>query len=209
MRKAILMGVLACAIVGPLHAEPIPSQVQSNALIEAIAERGLECGQLKRWQNLSLRALALEDRRRWDAHKRGKLEAARSDQLADMDCESELMTAWIEAAREGFDYEMLPPYLIVYEAMAGMETPPHVFSAVSLRADRTPVIDAVHAKLDILSTSGRNAEGGKPWPEYIETTRDHALSFVSQLETEDGDVAAAWIAQSAMIVEAWYDEEIN
>lgn len=207
MLKAAMAVLLVCTITSAASAERISSQVKSNALIEVIAERGLECNLLKRWQNLSLRALALEDRRRWDDEKRAQLATTRIAQGRYMSCDSEILNVWIEGARQGFDYEMLPPYLVVYETMASLDSPPHVFAAVSLRADRAPVLDAVRAELTALAASGRLAEGGKAWPEYIESTRAHALSFASQLEAEGGDQAAAWIAQSAMIVETWYDEE--
>jgi hypothetical protein len=118
-----------------------------------------------------------------------------------------MLTLWIDGARKGFDTEMLPPYLVAYKALAGMEEPPRVFSATALRLDKQPVLAAIDAKLTELAASGRLAEGGKTWPDYIEDTSVAILEFTQELESEGGDQAAAWIAQSARIVETWYEDE--
>ncbi|WOR13899.1 hypothetical protein RYZ27_08975 [Hyphomonas sp. FCG-A18] len=208
MRREILI-ILSFLIGLPSFAEPQYPQVKSNAFIEAIAQRGAECRLLTRWQALSLRAMALEDRKRFTPQQRSGIDAAIRNQLASMTCKSDSLTVWVDAAREGFETEMLAPYLIVYQSLAKMPDPPQTFSAVSLRTDYAPVLEMIDTKLKEFETSGRVAEGGKPWPNYIERTKDAALGFVSSLENDGGDQAAAWIAQSALIVESWYEEETS
>ena len=122
-------------------------------------------------------------------------------------CDAERLTVWIEGARDGFDLEMLPPYLVAYQTLAEMDAPPMVFSATTLRLDQAPVLAAIETKLAELEASGRLAEGGKTWPVYIDDTSSAVRGFVDELGTEGGDQAAAWIAQSALIVGVWYSEE--
>lgn len=206
MRPGIL--AIFSFLIGPLAlANPQDSQVKSNAFIEAVAQRGNECGLLVEWQGLSLRAMALEDRKRFTREQHSGVEAAIQDQLANMTCDSESLTVWIDAARQGFEIELLSPYLIVYQSLAKMSDPPQTFSAISLRTDYTPIIESIDRKLTELEASGRAAEGGKSWPDYIERTAGAAFGFVASLEDDGGDQAAAWIAQSALIVESWYEQE--
>lgn len=198
---------LAIAVASPIAlADPPPSQVQSGAFVEMIAARGVECGHLKVWQGHALRALALEDRKEWSVDLVASLRVETEKLIVDTECDAESLTVWIEAAQEGFDSEMLPPYLVLYKTLAEMESPPRVFQATSLRLDPTPVIAAIDAKLEELAASGRKAEGGKDWPDYIADTESAVLEFVDSLKAEGGDQAAAWIAQSALVIEAWYRE---
>ncbi len=187
-------------------AETPPPKVRSGALVEMIATRGVECGLLKSWQGHALHALALEDRKGWSAELVASLRTETARLIADTDCDAEILTVWIEGASNGFDTEMLPPYLVMYKTLATMEDPPRVFLATSLRLDPAPVIAAIDAKLLELAQSGRKAEGGKDWPDYIADTEAAVLEFVDSLEAEGGDQAAAWIAQSALVIEEWYTE---
>ena len=206
MLKNLVLCFAGASLAFAAHANPLPSRATSNALIETIARLGLDCGYLKRWESLSLRAMAHSDRERLADDQRPFVLSEIERLNAEMTCGSELLTAWIEAARQGFDYEMLPPYLVVYKTMAELDEPPRVFSATSLRLDRAPVIAAIEVRLKALEASGRPAEGGRPWPEYIEGVTAAATDFAEKIEAEGGDQAAAWIAQAAMIVELWYDE---
>jgi len=200
----LAMAVAACATVA---ADPVPSKVRSGAFVEMVAQRGVECGLLKRWQDLSLRALSLQDRNGWAEEDVAALRAETARLVSATACDAESLTLWIEESRKGFDSEMLPPYLVAYKTLAEMDAPPRVFSATSLRLDKAPVLAAIDRKLEALAASGRPAEGGKPWPEYIDRTSAAILGFAGSLEAEGGDEAAAWIAQSGMIVEIWYEEE--
>lgn len=204
-----LMTASLIALAAPLAAtgDPVSQRVDANALIETIAQRGQTCGLLSDWEALSLKAMALEDRKRLDTEQQNQVGQVVQEKLSGMSCDDELLNIWIDGARPGFNIEMLPPYLIVYRSMAKMETPPKLFSATSLRLDYTPVLQAIERKLSSLSASGHLAEGGKPWPEYIAGTEQAAREFAKTLETEGGDQAAAWIAQSALIVEAWFQAE--
>ena len=200
---SLTLVLAACARAG---ADPVPPKVRSAAFVEMVAERGVACGLLRPWQGLSLRALALTDRENWPGERVEKLRDETARLAQKTGCDAEILTVWIDAAQKGFDHEMLPPYLVVYKTLAQMNPPPRVFTATSLRLDRRPVIAAIDAKLAALEASGRPAEGGKSWPEYIADTSATALEFSEQLETEGGDQAAGWIAQSARIIEVWYED---
>ncbi|MEZ5999475.1 hypothetical protein [Hyphomonas sp.] len=197
---------LACAMAATGAADPVPTKVRSGAYMEMIAQRGAECGLLKDWERLSINALTLQDRDGWSDELLASLKAETAKQVAETACDSEMLTLWIDTARPGFDAEMLPPYLVAYKTLAELDAPPRVFAATALRLDKAPVIAAIDAKLAELAAGDRPAEGGKPWPDYIAGTRDAVLGFVDQLEGEGGDQAAAWMAQSARIVETWYAE---
>ena len=207
MVKFIAASLIALAMPLIASGDPISQRVDANALIETIAQRGQACGLLSNWEALSLKAMALEDRKRLEPDQQKQVGQVVQDKLYDMSCDNELLNVWIDGARRGFDTEMLPPYLVVYRTMATMEMPPKVFSATSLRQDHAPVLQAIENKLSSLSASGQLAEGGKRWPDYIAGTEQAAREFASSLETEGGDQAAAWIAQSALIVEAWFQEQ--
>lgn len=200
-----ILCAMAFSMAGPIViAETPPPKVRSGALVEMIATRGVDCGHLKSWQGHALHALALEDRKGWSAELVASLQTETARLIAETDCDAEILTVWIEGARKGFDTEMLPPYLVVYKTLATMEDPPRVFLATSLRLDPAPVVAAIDAKLLELAQSGRKAEGGKDWPDYIADTEAAVLEFVDSLEAEGGDQAAAWIAQSALVIEEWY-----
>lgn len=204
--KSILCA-MTFSIAAPIAiAETSPPKVRSGAFVEMIATRGVECSHLKSWQGHALHALALEDRKAWSAELIGSLRVETARLVAETDCDAEILTVWIEGASKGFDAEMLPPYLVMYKTLAEMDNPPRVFLATSLRLDRAPVIAAIDAKLEELAASGRKAEGGKDWPVYKADTQAAVLEFVDALEAEGGDQAAAWIAQSAIVIEEWYKE---
>ncbi|MEM9233549.1 MAG: hypothetical protein AAGA69_04835, partial [Pseudomonadota bacterium] len=112
----------------------------------------------------------------------------------------------------GFDREMLPPYLIAYRTLVSYEDPPKEFSQTSLRVRYGPAVEAINAKLAALEEAGVVPEGGKPWPDYTKRTEGFVREFVSTLTNPDSDheerrVAAAWVAQTAHIIELWLMEE--
>lgn len=204
--KPVICAAALCLVALPSIAEPASPRVRSAAFVEMIATRGMECGHLSQWQGLALRALAHEDRKGWSAERMASLKAETARLSAETACDAETLTIWIDASRKGFDVEMLPPYLVAYKTLAEMDAPPRVFTATSLRLDHGPVIAAIDAKLEALAASGSKAEGGKEWPEYIEGTAAAVTKFAGELESEGGDQAAAWLAQSALVIEQWYAE---
>jgi len=209
---ALTVGLMLMA--SPAMAQGLPSQERSMALVSMFAERGEECGLLKAWQAQTLRAQVEEASRSWDNDIRGRILEERQRLIDETGCDSELLNAWIEAAQKGFESEYLPPYLVVYRAMARMDEPPAAFTAVALRLDGEPAIAAIESHLERMAASGRPAEGGKPWPEFIERTESFAMQFAGLLsgdsDVEAGrfsaDEAAGWLAQSALITELWLHE---
>lgn len=203
---------LTLALAPHALAQGLPGQEDSLVLVSIIAERGEDCGLLHDWESAGLQAQVIEGIRQRDDDSRARIIENRQTRLAEMDCSDELLNAWIEGARPNLGYEVLPPYLIVYRTMARMETPPTVFTATALRLDYTPVIAAIDRHLDMLESSGRPAEGGADWPEYVSGIEAHAAEFAA-LVTGEGpegrtsrDQAAGWIAQSALITEMWFQQ---
>ncbi|MGB3626673.1 MAG: hypothetical protein WA989_12640 [Henriciella sp.] len=204
----------SAAITAPLAAAQnngLPSQTQSAAFLETVANLGRDCGLLKSWQSLSIRALLHEDTKRMTAEKQAEVKALSDELDSEFTCETEAMTVWIDGASQGFESEMLAPYLVAYMTLAKMESPPDVFSAVALRTDYSVALAAIEAKLDELEASGRKPEGGGSWPDYIAKTATAVEGFATTLNSgevtgHDADRAAAWTAQSALIVESWLAE---
>ena len=211
-----LARVIAFILLGASGAssqEP-SSQVRTAAFLEVVAVRGVECDLMRPWQAAALRALNRQDMARWDDARRAEVVPETARQLSETDCENEAMQVWIEGSSRGFDAEMLPPYLVAYKAMAGMEDPPAVFAATALRLDYAPAVAAIDAKFAALEESGAVAEGGYSWPDYIERTEGFIEEFAATLadsETtgEAADEAASWLAQSALIVELWLMDELG
>ncbi len=178
-----------------------------------MAERGRECDLLTAWQSAAIRVQTLEQTRDWDNDRRQRIGDAINERVAAMACDDAGMTGWIGAASRGFDTEFLPPYLVVYRTLAQMDNPPMTFTAVALRHDFAAAIERIDAKFAELEASGAKAEGGKSWPDYIETTGQWAEQFVQRVNGEETerkmtmDEAAGWIAQSAMVTELWLAED--
>lgn len=204
-----LLAILALGLSQPAQAQGLPGQEESLVLVSVIAERGEDCGLLHSWEAAGLQAQVIEGAGRRDGESRARMLAIRQTRLAEMDCDNLLLNAWIDGARPNMNFEVLPPYLIVYRTMARMETPPKVFTATSLRFDYASAIDAINRELEMLEASGRPAEGGADWPDYIRGIETHAAEFAALAVNGDGDgrtssdQAAGWIAQSARITEMW------
>lgn len=198
----VISGVFAAA------AQEVSPRVRTAAFIEVAAARGLDCGLMRPWQAAALRALNLRDMEGWTPERRAEVVAEVQRRVAETACDDEALNVWIEGSRPGFDREMLPPYLVVYMTLAGAEAPPRVFSQTALRIDYTPAVDAIEAKLAALEAAGVVPEGGRPWPEYIDRTQAFVSRFVETLADPDAppaevDQAAAWLAQTAHVVELW------
>ncbi|MEO0398375.1 MAG: hypothetical protein AAF224_03005 [Pseudomonadota bacterium] len=217
MKSAIALLISLSVFAASADASPLPSQVKSAAFLHVVAKRGLECERLRPWQATAIKALAHKDMERWSAERRAALQPEIDRLDGETDCDTEAIKVWIDAAERGFESEMLPPYLVVYRAMAQRATPPKAFSAVALRTDYTAAIAAIDAKLAALEAAGVKPEGGKPWPEYIARTERFAEEFANALAepaanaSAEGnnaaktppDLAASYLAQSALVVEQW------
>jgi len=211
--KAVILALLL-AVSGGLvaQAQEVSPRVRTAAFIEVAAAKGLDCGLLRPWQAAALRALNLRDMEGWTAERHVELLGEVKRRLAETACDEETLNAWIEASYPGFDREMLPPYLVVYMTLAGMDAPPKVFAHTALRVDYGPALEAIEAKLDALEAAGVVPEGGKPWPEYIARTNAFVSQFLETLADPDAspaevDQAAAWLAQTAHVIELWLGDE--
>ncbi len=208
----IFLAVTLLLVSQTASAQEVSNRVKSAAFLEVIATRGVECALMQPWQAGALRALNIRDMQGWSLDRREAFHEETNRQLGEVDCQDETMKTWIDAASRGFDSEMLPPYLIVYRTLVGYEDPPPVFTQTTLRLRYQPAIEAINAKLASIEASGAVAEGGKPWPDYIESIEKAARGFVSTLANPDAPIeeqreAAAFVAQSAHVVELWLMDE--
>ncbi len=214
MARPVLIALASLLCASAASAQQPSSQVRTAAMLEVFATRGVECGLLRPWQAAALRSANQQDMANWQDERRKTLAPELDRQLAETTCDNQTMRAWIEGASRGFDSEMLPPYLVAYRTLASMETPPKVFTATTLRLDYAPAIAAIDAKLAELEASGATAEGGYSWPDYIARTQSAIEEFVATLTAADAsggdaDEAAAWLAQSALMVELWLADELE
>ncbi len=214
MRRFLILalGCWGLSFSYPAMADPVPGPVRSAVFLEAVATRGVECDLMRPWQASALRAQNLKDMERWSPERRLIFADEIERALSERSCDDEGIGVWINGASRGFDSEILPPYLIVYRTLVSYETPPAIFSSTTARLRYGPAVEAINQKLSALEASGAKAEGGKPWPEYIERIETAARGFVSTLANEDAplaerDEAAVWIAQTAHIVELWLLDE--
>ncbi|WP_370339204.1 hypothetical protein [Parvularcula marina] len=211
--KTGLAAVMIAFFSSAALADEAPSpRVKTAAFLEAVATKAEACEALRPWQSAALRALNLTDMERFSAEEREAVIAETNTRLAGMTCRDEAMTVWVEGARDGFDREMLPPYLIAYLTFVGYEDPPHVFTATTTRLRYGPAVEAIREKLAALEAVGVVPEGGRPWPEYIELTQSRVREFVAVMsddETtpEEFNEAAGWMGQTAHIVELWLADQ--
>lgn len=212
MLRTTLLTLACIALSAPAFSQQASGRARTAAFIEVIATRGVECDLMKPWQAAALRAANQQDMTGWSAERIQETIAEAARQLEETTCTNDAMNIWIEGARPGFDAEMLPPYLVAYRTMAQMDAPPKAFAATALRFDYAPAIAAIDAKLEALASSGAVAEGGRPWPEYIARTESAVAEFAATLTSSEtagaeADQAAAWLAQSARIVELWLTDQ--
>ncbi len=208
-----MLSVICSAVVNA-EEQTLSNHEKSIVFLLVAAERGHACGLVSEWQSAAIMAQALDDAARRESTRLPAVSAQVMAESTQTGCDDPAMNTWIDAARKGFESEFLPPYLVIYRAIARLDDRPKVFDAVALRHDHQPVIDAITAKLAQLEASGAVAEGGKPWPDYIAGI-ENRLSGISDIlrgDATDGgvgpDQAAAYLAQAAYITELWYEEEI-
>lgn len=211
-RLLLLTALLSFALPPAAQAQEHSSRIRTAAFIEVMATRGVDCELLRPWQAASLRALNLRDMEDWPAEQRETAVAEATRLLPETPCDDATLTAWTEAAEPGFDREMLPPYLAAYLALVGYEDPPKVFTSATTRVRYGPAVETIREKLSALEAAGVVPEGGMPWPNYIERTQAHVRGFVTTLANPDASLqsrneAAAWIAQTAHIIELWLADQ--
>lgn len=102
---------------------------------------------------------------------------------------------------------MLPPFLLVYRAMAQRDPRPSLFIAATTGVDVADMVAAIKAKITEFAASGSTAfEGGKSWAEYrartdaqIQEAMDHALGP----DTPDSDQIKRMFVDAISIVHLW------
>ncbi|MAK60265.1 MAG: hypothetical protein CMK09_04745 [Ponticaulis sp.] len=214
--KSLVFGGLASfclAFAAQAQNNGLPNREQSVVLLELITTKGAECDLLDPWEVAAIRAMMEQEMSGWSTQRRRTVAESASDKIAEADCETPVVTNWIDASKPNMQGEMLPGFLLTYKTIAQMDTPPLVFTMSALRLDTRPVIDAIDAKLAELEASGATAEGGKPWPEYIEGTTNQIHTVMAGYMSDEADArmppdqVAGLIAQAVMITKIWYEGE--
>jgi len=203
---------------------PMTAQAQNNGLstksrtvvmLHVFAEKGLECDLLEPWEALTLKLQVLQERKTWDHARRHQVADVIKERLTDKACTDPGMKSWISASREGFHAEMLPPYLVMYRALAQMEQPPLAFERVTARLDYREPIARIEAKLAELEATGRNPEGNQSWPEYqagLEGFLTEALQAQEAGEkpsSRKARQALELIGSAALVVETWLEDTVT
>lgn len=215
MAGSTLCALAVLSVLPASQAQGIPSRDQSVILMHVITSKGAECGLLKAWEVAAIRSMMEQEMRSWSREHRQMIADQASGKLLETGCDAPVVTSWIEAAQPNMEGEMLPGYLLAYQAMAQLETPPDVFTALSLTLDTRPVIAAIEAKLAAMQADGVKPEGGGPWPDYIERTNgriaDMLAGYVSGVPDPKNkpDQVAGMMAQSVLITRLWYDDLKN
>lgn len=175
----------------------------------SIAERGLECGQLLQWEAMALKMQVLQSEGR-ALTAEGRLEAAEAVRArkAEMTCDDTGLTTYIEGARPGIEREILPPFLVIYHALASLEERPAAFTAAAPRLDYRSPIAHIDAKLAELEAKGYAPEGGGSWEDY--RTRLSGTIIDAMNLPESGESVSprtlevlSYISMSGIVVEAW------
>ena len=212
-RGAILSLLCSCFMFQSAQAQNngLPDRDQSIVLLQLITTKGSECGLLARWEVAAIRAMMEQDMSGWPVERRQAAADVTAEKLAETDCESAVVTGWIDAAKPNMQGEMLPGFLLTYKTIAEMEARPRVFTMSAITLDTRPVIAAIDAKLAALQIEGATPEGGKPWPEYIANTTRQINTVMDSYMNPDAeggmkpDEVAALIAQAVLITNLWYE----
>lgn len=196
---ALFFALLAGTVPALAQNNGLPGAVRSNAFVQMVAERGLECDLLKPWESAALMGMVADDmsRRPEDMMAQMQTEAARLS--AETACDAQALNVWIEGASPGFEREILPPYLVAYAQLARLETPPEVFTRITTLEDHGQAIEQIEAKIDALGAAGVTPEGGMSWPEYVERVDEFIAGFMAL--TDSGDAESAEVAQAAGLIE--------
>ena len=209
-----ILGLLgSCFMLGSAHAQNngLPNRDQSVVLLQLITTKGAECDLLDSWEVAAIRAMMEQEMSGWPTERRQAAADATAERLAETDCESPVVTTWIDAAKPNMQGEMLPGFLLTYKTIAEMEERPLVFTMSAVTLDTRPVVAAIDAKLAALEAEGATPEGGKPWPDYIERTTGQINTVIDGYMSADPDAGikpdevAALIAQAVLITNLWYE----
>ncbi|MAK59524.1 MAG: hypothetical protein CMK09_00950 [Ponticaulis sp.] len=210
---AALLGCTAALINGPSFAQNngLPNRDQSVVLLQTITTIGAECDLLAPWEVAAIRAMMEQEMSGWPLDRRHAAADEAHKKIAEADCDTPVVTGWIDGSKPNMQGEMLPGFLLTYKTIAEMDERPLVFTMNAVTLDTRPVVSAIDAKLAVLQAEGATPEGGKPWPDYISRTTDQINTVMKAYmddETEarmKPDEVAALIAQAVMVTNLWYE----
>lgn len=209
LRSAIALICLSLTFTAPAAAQGgLPNREQSVALLNVIALKGGECSLLRPWEAATVQALADQDTLGW---AQSRLEAAAAETqalLARTACDEPFLNVWIEGARRGLEAEYLSMHLVVYRALASMQTPPEAFRDAAGRTNPEADIATIDEKLAAIEASGARPEGGGSWADYIASTSAAIERFAPMLDRGEAPAEVAFVIPRAIaIAELWLADD--
>lgn len=192
----------------------LPTQRQDLVMVEAIAQRGLDCALLRPWQAEALHMQTRMELGQYDAATRAGIDTEIATMADGMACDDGLLNAWIEGASPGFEREMLPFFLVAYDAMAGLDPVPALFAEETGRTDFGRPRAIIGAEIERLQDAGIHPEGGVEWDAY-ETRIDTAAAEIAGVlnGTESGRFshteAEGYVTDIARVTELWLDDAVT
>ncbi|MEE2565567.1 hypothetical protein [Hyphobacterium marinum] len=186
----------------------LPTQRQGLILVEVITQRGLECDLLRPWQAGALRMQTRMELGQYDSEARAEISGEIAERTAAMTCEDPLLIGWIEGASPGFEREMLPFFLVAYDAMAGLDPVPALFAEETGRSDYGLPLSIIGAEIERLQDAGIRPEGGVEWDAYETRINTAAAEIGGVLGGADSErfshaEAEAYATDIARITELW------
>lgn len=205
LRASVLVfGLALAAGANPTFAQGLPNQVQSVVLLNIIAAKGAECGMLRPWEATIVSSLAEQETLNWDEERKAAAAAETETRLGETNCETPVVSSWIEGARPGIASEYLSLYIVVYRTLLEMDDPPQIFEDLAMRDTPDEDIAAIDDALAAMEASGARPDGGGPWSQFIERTEEAVQQFVPMLDAGEAPPDVAFLMPKAITIsELW------
>lgn len=205
---------LVCiALAGLLGLSTAAAQdvAETYAFLATVAVKGQSCGLLERWESETV--LAESDRLldRVPPAEHGPILLAAEDRIAATQCDDAAMRDWIDAARPGIETEWLPPYLALFKALAGLESPPAAFADAAAGIDADAAIAAIEDRFAAFAAADIAPEGGGNWDAFQAAMEDVARSIAAAVSGGNDEFTAAeaqlYVVESAAITALWLESQ--
>jgi hypothetical protein len=202
--SVLVIGLALMAGHNAALAQGLPSQVQSVVLLNVVAAKGAECGMLRPWEAAIVGSLAEQDTLNWDEERKATAAAETETLLSETNCETPVVSTWIEGARPGIASEYLSLYIVVYRTLLEMDDPPQIFEDLAMRDTPDQDIAAIDDALAAMEASGARPDGGGPWPEFVERMAGAVHQFSPMLDAGEAPPDVAFLMPEAITIsELW------
>lgn len=214
--RLLVTAALALTLAAPALAQNngLPTQRQGLVLVEAITQRGRDCDLLRPWQAEALRMQTQVELAQYEGEDRAAIDTEIAERASAMACDDALLNGWIEGASPGFEREMLPFFLVAYDAMAGLDPVPAAFAQITGRSDYGLPLSIIGAEIERLQDAGIRPEGGVEWDAYetrINTAAAEIAGVLNGGEAERFSRAEAegYVVNIARVTELWLTDAMT